>query len=131
MHDHIELISFKCFPWWTLKRVAKFFVSVLNLVMSALFQSLISLLLGFLILKKSLLSVNTASWSLTPGITWDFWWRSKLLVKTRSKIFLPLVGLSTVCDKPSSQIKSKKIWLIDREKLWPVVENNSNQCQGD
>ena len=99
MHDHISFTLGECLCIkWPKKNFEKLSQSVFIWVMSALFQSLIFLLGDFFLLIKSLLSVRTASWSLTPGTTEDFWIRSKLLVKKRSRILSPLVGLSTVLE---------------------------------
>ena len=90
-----------------MKRLLKFLASCLVLSISALFQSLISLLIGFLGFIISLLSTTTASWSLTPGITDVFVIRLVLLIKNRSRMLSPLVGSSTVCVSPKSRERSK------------------------
>ena len=115
MHDHMELMSFECLCKLYLKDLQKVSASALSWVMSAWFQSFISRLGDFFVFIKSLLSVRTASWSLTPWTTEDFWIRSKLLVKNKSKIFFPLVGLSTVWESPKSLARSKNNWLIGVE----------------
>ena len=51
------------------------------------------------------ISVKTASWSLTPGITLQAVTRLGLFVIARSRILLPLVGVDT----NSVKLKSSKM----------------------
>ena len=71
-------------------------VSFSNLTSSTLVQSCIVRLTGFL--RKGLRDVLTwtMSWSPTPSIIVKFLTKSGLLVKKRSKIEVPRVGVSTI-----------------------------------
>ena len=82
------------FRFWCayLKRLLKFKVSAFSLFMSTLFQSCMSLGTAFLGLRDSLLSIVTASWSLTPEITDVLLIRLMKLEKNKSKVLVPLVG---------------------------------------
>ena len=63
---------------------------------------------------------NTTSWSLTAGRGLQVIRVGRLVMKI-SNVFCPLVGKSTICSDPMSEIKSIRSWLIITGLLLPVM----------